>query len=90
MSFTPNLKTNLIGEVVQLNISYLLEDGVELMIQYAYFDKYAGARYDYFELTGIVNIAFSVFISFTLAVGNIFVLRYCSLNSHADEWSLPL
>ena len=46
------------------------------MIQYTYFDKYAGARYDYLALTGIINIAVGVFISFTLAVGNIFVLRY--------------
>jgi len=63
------------GEVILLTISYLLEDGVELMIQYTYFDKYAGTRYDYLELTGIINIAVGVLVSFVLAVGNLFVLR---------------
>ena len=44
MSFTSNLKTNLMGEVLIINVSYLLEDAVELMMQYFYFDKYAGVR----------------------------------------------
>ena len=44
MSFTSNLKTNLMGEVLIINVSYLLEDAVELMMQYVYFDKYAGVR----------------------------------------------
>ena len=45
MSFTSNLKTNLMGEVLIINVSYLLEDAVELMMQYFYFDKYAGVRH---------------------------------------------
>ena len=64
------------GEVLIINVSYLLEDGVELMMQYYYFDKYAGVRYDYFETDGIVNIFFSAMISFTLAVFNIFALSH--------------
>ena len=32
------------GEVLIINVSYLLEDAVELMMQYFYFDKYAGVR----------------------------------------------
>ena len=39
LSFTNNLKANLMGEVLIINVSYLLEDGVELMMQYYYFDK---------------------------------------------------
>ena len=76
LSFTNNLKANLMGEVLIINVSYLLEDGVELMMQYFYFDKYAGVRYDYFETDGIVNIFFSAMISFTLAVFNIFALSH--------------
>ena len=76
LSFTNNLKANLMGEVLIINVSYLLEDGVELMMQYYYFDKYAGVRYDYFETDGIVNIFFSAMISFTLAVFNIFALSH--------------
>ena len=33
------------GEVLIINVSYLLEDAVELMMQYFYFDKYAGVRH---------------------------------------------
>ena len=76
MSFTSNLKANLMAEVLIINVSYLLEDGVELMMQYFYFDKYGGARYDYLETNGIANIFMSSMISFTLAVFNIFALSH--------------
>ena len=42
MAWSRNMQYNLIGEVLMISISYLMEDGPELLLQYFYVDKYSG------------------------------------------------
>ena len=46
------------------------------MLQYYFFDKYAGVKYDYAAQQKFWVVIMSAFISFTLAVGNIFILSH--------------
>ena len=71
MSWSRNLQTNLIGEVIIISLQYLMEDGPELMLQYYFVDKYAGTNYDYPDGTtfsGRAIVVFSSFASLTVAI----------------------
>ena len=71
MSWSRNLQTNLIGEVIIISLQYLMEDGPELMLQYYFVDKYAGTNYDYPDGTtfsGRTIVVFSSIASLTVAI----------------------
>ena len=71
MSWSRNLQTNLIGEVIIISLQYLMEDGPELMLQYYFVDKYAGTNYVYPDGTtfsGRAIVVFSSFASLTVAI----------------------
>jgi len=87
MSWSRNLQTNLIGEVIIISLQYLMEDGPELMLQYYFVDKYAGTNYDYPDGTTFSGRAIVVFSSFaSLTVAIIGLANLASLYHEVQFW----
>ena len=74
MAWSRNMQYNLMGEILMISVSYLMEDGPELLLQYFYVDKYSGTRYpnypDKFETNGRAIVFASSFISLLIAIGS--------------------
>lgn len=87
MSWSRNLQTNLIGEVIIISLQYLMEDGPELMLQYYFVDKYAGTNYVYPDGTTFSGRAIVVFSSFaSLTVAMIGLANLASLYHEVQFW----
>ena len=73
MAWSRNMQYNLMGEILMISVSYLMEDGPELLLQYFYVDKYSGTRYpnypDKFEPKGRLIVFASSLISLLIAIG---------------------
>ena len=87
MSWSRNLQTNLIGEVIIISLQYLMEDGPESMLQYYFVDKYTGANYNYPDATTISGRAIVVFSSLaSLVVAIIGIANLASLYDEVQFW----
>ena len=75
MAWSRNMQYNLMGEILMISVSYLMEDGPELLLQYFYVDKYSGTRYpdypDKFETNGRLIVFASSLVSLLIAIGSI-------------------
>ena len=74
MSWSHNIQTNLIGEVIIISLQYLMEDGPELILQYYFVDKYAGTNYIYPDGTTFTGRAI-VICSSLASLGMVLAIR---------------
>lgn len=87
MSWSHNIQTNLIGEVIIISLQYLMEDGPELILQYFFVDKYAGTNYVYPDgatFSGRAIVVCSSLASLTVAI--IGVANLAALYHEVQFW----
>jgi len=76
MAWSRNMQYNLMGEILMISVSYLMEDGPELLLQYFYVDKYSGTYYseeiypDNFTTNGRAIVLASSSVSLLIAIGS--------------------